>query len=450
MVRDQMDVDIHTHVSCIQANDRFPADDVSVSLKAVDSQTAPAADAKVESWYSCMQALWQETTCKELKVPYKYESVAALVVHWEGDSACEKESRELHSLFANDFNYKSRILSLSCENEPKRQLRHGLDSLVLKHDGPCRSNLLIVYYSGHGVATHGPGLIITGESDHDPAATWQGSAYPPQANWNEIEEEALRNTRADILSIIDCCSAGSIWKDGTHEERSWQVLAASRATCPTAGAGDKSFTRALIDCLKARLKSQPDELFTVNQLHDDIVKNRDDDRSVCRPRNRVNKRYIKLAPVDGADKIGVTPASHTKESASLTLRVSFRDKVDLTEEEVTKMARHIARGASNARLSISKIDWVEFQQHNPAPTTDFQRLCFGVIIVQRLWRRRKAQNNGKRMRHEDFDERERPQSPKRPRAGSRFASTQLQVDAFGHISPSPSNKSGRETPDLTL
>lgn len=58
--------------------------------------------------------------------------------------------QELHNLFENDFKFSSHVVALDVKTRPQSQLNHAVSSLVRFHDGPCRNNLLIVYYSGHG------------------------------------------------------------------------------------------------------------------------------------------------------------------------------------------------------------------------------------------------------------------------------------------------------------
>ncbi|KXT11777.1 hypothetical protein AC579_9234 [Pseudocercospora musae] len=72
------------------------------------------------------------------------------------------------------------------------------------------------------MAIPGQGLYTTGEERHDPEKPWRKSKFPAHASWNDAEED-LEESSADILTIIDSCSASSIWKDGGQEDRSWEV-----------------------------------------------------------------------------------------------------------------------------------------------------------------------------------------------------------------------------------
>lgn len=77
---------------------------------------------------------------------------------------------ELHELFQNDFNYESRVVTLDDRTRPQHQLNSEIADFVRKHDGPHRSNLLILYYSGHGYVRDPGGseehYVISGYERH--------------------------------------------------------------------------------------------------------------------------------------------------------------------------------------------------------------------------------------------------------------------------------------------
>jgi hypothetical protein len=201
----------------------------------------------------------------------------------------------------------------------------------------------------------------------------------------------LTGTSADILSIIDSCYAGAIWKNTTSEDRSWEVLAASNREDPAYAPGPKSFTRALIDSLRARLDSDPDQLFSVWQLHDDIMKRRNDERSVFRTRHGVNDRYIKLARLDKA-RSEEDPAVYTRERAYMTLRLSFVDRSVPSDDELKKLAMLVSQGAAKADLGIKKIDMIEFREQDGDRLAGLVQLFGAVRKAQRLYRGRMARN----------------------------------------------------------
>ncbi|KXT11778.1 hypothetical protein AC579_9234 [Pseudocercospora musae] len=130
MAQEQMEADIHAHVLFTKPDSKHAAQ---------RKETTDSDDSL---------AFWEESTCKELEVPYTYQNVAALIIHWakhlDEELECKEKSEELHQLFQTHINFKSKILELHNEKPPQRQLRHALDTLALDHDGTCRSNLLIV------------------------------------------------------------------------------------------------------------------------------------------------------------------------------------------------------------------------------------------------------------------------------------------------------------------
>lgn len=70
--------------------------------------------------------------------------------------------KELGDLFTDRFGFDSKILTLNDSKKPQIQLNRGITNFVYEHDGSCRTHLLIVYYTGHGVCADEEGLDITG------------------------------------------------------------------------------------------------------------------------------------------------------------------------------------------------------------------------------------------------------------------------------------------------
>lgn len=244
------------------------------------------------------------------------------------------------------------------------------------------------------------------KENYNPDKSAPGHGYSPHASWNEAEA-ILQDSSADVLTIIDSCSAGSIWKDAATKDRSWEVLAASNRWDPTAAPGPHSFTRALIDSLTARLDAHPDQLFSVFQLHDDIMKRRNDERSVFRTRHGLNQRYIKLAKLDvrSSHHDEEDLPAYTREAAFMTLRLSFGNRSHLPDEQLKNLARGISRAAAEAELGINKIDLVEFREiEGWCRLSSVVKLCSAVRKAQRLWRGRAARSELKRQRDEEVEE----------------------------------------------
>ncbi|KAL9101314.1 MAG: hypothetical protein Q9187_009259, partial [Circinaria calcarea] len=119
------------------------------------------------------------------------------------------------------------------------------------------SNLLIIYYGGHGQ------FNLQGNS------VWRANLRQDSAtvNWYSLQP-ILERSPCDIFLIFDCCYAASAARsapDGTTE-----LLAACGREYVTSPVCDYSFTRVLVEELSS-FGSNP---FTVAQLHTRLIKER--------------------------------------------------------------------------------------------------------------------------------------------------------------------------------
>lgn len=100
--------------------------------------------------------------------------------------------------------------------------------------------MLIVYYAGHGEADYQRGRSIwRANRDKDSASL----------NWSSLQP-LLENAVPPVLIILDCCFAANAARD-TTEGATKEILAACGRENPTLGVGERSFTSALIEELKA-------------------------------------------------------------------------------------------------------------------------------------------------------------------------------------------------------
>lgn len=116
---------------------------------------------------------------------------------------------------------------------------------VRDEDGAGR--LLIVYYAGHGRA--GPRGTLLSPPDED-----DGTPRGIDIEWIDLEP-ALRAAVADVLVVLDCCSAGSmrrppIFTDKRTHPGKFQYIAACQASQKTYNSGELGFTTAMIYALK--------------------------------------------------------------------------------------------------------------------------------------------------------------------------------------------------------
>ncbi|KAK5120563.1 hypothetical protein LTR85_006219 [Meristemomyces frigidus] len=364
----------------------------------------PNQDCQVKAEHPQMQALWDNTVGKELAIPYKYRVAAVLIVRWadylDRDLKCGAEVDDLTTLFTQQFKFECSVLTLDDKRSPQLQLRNGIDSLVLKYDGSCRSTLLIVYYTGHGVGRDDDGLDITGV--REPGVSAIAPKFEARANWNEAED-SLHNAEADVLTILDCCCAGAVMKGSMEDIRTFEVLAATGRKSPTEPPGKRSFTRAMIAALQDQLGKPEQAPFTTLALNEEIMRRRSSHRSHLFRQPASSHRLIKIAPLQNDDHT-VSPTS-AQEASYLTVRFSFKDATTLKSDQVVRLAKEVSQSAANSELGINRIDWVDFQQNKYGDRwPDFVRLLRAVKHVQRRWRALVLIRTQKRKRgREDHD-----------------------------------------------
>lgn len=215
--------------------------------------------------------------------------------------------------------------------------------------------------------------------------------FEPRASWRPVEKYLVDHARADVLTILDTCSAGSAVKGSSGDAKVYEVLAAAGRESPTSAPGDRSYTRAMIDALKAHLaKSEPAPMTTFD-LHQAIMRRRKCHASQLFSRNGHTHRFVKLAPLEKhpRPRVSTTPP---RASFSLTLRFVFADSPTLTAEQAENLARALARGVAHPDiadngLQAKAIDWVDFQPSEDTDATgDLRRLQEAVRKVQQMWR----------------------------------------------------------------
>lgn len=81
---------------------------------------------------------------------FPYNRVSALILYWTEDDfqpPCEEEAREIRDLFCDDFGYETIVFTIPSQNS-RNALEKAVVDFKYTYDDP--SNLMIVYYSGHG------------------------------------------------------------------------------------------------------------------------------------------------------------------------------------------------------------------------------------------------------------------------------------------------------------
>lgn len=77
-------------------------------------------------------------------------------------NASLQQVEELNKLFKGNFHFHSTVLRLDTTSRPQQQLNCAIAELVRHWDGPSRTHLLIVYYSGHGIGRPDGDLELAG------------------------------------------------------------------------------------------------------------------------------------------------------------------------------------------------------------------------------------------------------------------------------------------------
>jgi hypothetical protein len=213
--------------------------------------------------------------------------------------------------------------------------------------------------------------LTSSSSDADESAYLMGEAsYEARAEWTRAERP-LDDADADVLIILDCCSAANIIKKGGPAiHRCHELFAAvgrnKRANRP----GDESFTRHFIDALKEQLHANDRQPFTTFELHDAIVRRKQDFQSSLTHRHGGTRtgRHISLAPLDQLEEdVRLPPAifRRTGNTATLDLRLVFRTDSMLEDQQIDELATKLSQAAKtandNSNMGLQSIEWVEYQ-----------------------------------------------------------------------------------------
>jgi hypothetical protein len=88
------------------------------------------------------------------------------------------------------------------KGKPQLQLKSRVSKFIEDHDGP--KNLLIVYYTGHGVYKDAENYLQLAACTNP--VNGKGFHKDAHANWDKVEE-ILRSddNDGDVLTILDTC-----------------------------------------------------------------------------------------------------------------------------------------------------------------------------------------------------------------------------------------------------
>lgn len=168
------------------------------------------------------------------------------------------------------YGFATRLERIDLQTHPQVQAAKHVADLVFERDDP--EHLLIVYYSGHGLASANGRLLLHCNRQKD------DNSREMYIDWTQVEV-SLGKARADVLVILDCCYAGALQsarQSSRSSRRKFQYIAACRADQLTTSAGKDSFSRAIIEAFES-LATKPG--FTTSELvrtltaHEDFPRN---------------------------------------------------------------------------------------------------------------------------------------------------------------------------------
>lgn len=251
-----------------------------------------------------------------------------------------------------------------------------ISAFVETHDGP--NNLMIVYYTGHGVYREDAKHLELRGSINPRKRGFQNDA---RANWNKAEESLISDDiEGDVLTILDTCYSSNLQKSGKEDTRTFELLSACAFDTTTASPGPNSFTRALIDALKELQNEYKDRSFTTFHLNQRILLNpkRRDTPSQLWFRLQHHERHIRLAPLKSEKERLRKPSLRRPPRGYLTLRFALRDDM-LNQQQIEFLTKNLSNAFNNKSLiGLHRIDWLGLK---PARTTHFGRAALAMFAI---------------------------------------------------------------------
>ncbi|KAF2125114.1 hypothetical protein P153DRAFT_434790 [Dothidotthia symphoricarpi CBS 119687] len=307
----------------------------------------------------------------ELDIPNGYAKVVVLIIRWDDEiddfkEGHDKEIRRLRRVLQDDFRFEvSPEVRLGTTKNPQNTLNSAIASHMDKHDG--QNNLLVVYYTGHGLLrgpVNGNGRLELSATSNAHRAT--NGQYSATAYWDLAERPLLDpSTEADVLVLLDCCFAGNSHKSTTDDRRTYELLAACPRDGTTRAPGPDSFTTRLLDSLEGLLANGKGLHFLTTKLKNEINKPGEISSELYDRLDNHNGRHVQLAPLGertaAEDK---TLLSRPREQAGIKLRFSLRES-ELSKNQIEKFAQELVKACKEANMPIRQIDWIKMKQQRP-------------------------------------------------------------------------------------
>lgn len=196
-----------------------------------------------------------------------YNRVHALLISWgdNDDLGTKTEVDRLKEIFESKtkYNFTAEHYEIPPERSKQRLERHCVN---VREDHCClASDLLIVYYGGHGIFKLNKSIWHAWKVKPSTATTERESS--PELDWTEAQR-SLMTADGDVLFILDCCYA-TFTSKVEPEGGSKELLAATSFKQKATGVGDNSFTTAFVRELE-NTKLLP---YTAIQIHERLLNN---------------------------------------------------------------------------------------------------------------------------------------------------------------------------------
>src|SRR6185437_15769597 len=114
-------------------------------------------------------------------------------------SYCVRDAQSMEPLLAKhangDPNFECKLITSPGQNITRAFLKQSLEELF---SGP-RRDLVLFYFSGHGIITNEGGYLVTQDA----------KAYDEGLGMTEVITMANNSNVAEIIFILDCCHSGA-------------------------------------------------------------------------------------------------------------------------------------------------------------------------------------------------------------------------------------------------
>lgn len=303
---------------------------------------------------------------------------------------CNTQARELDALFRDSFNYTTTIVELNVGKKPQHQLDSYVSDFICRHDGP--DNLLIVYYTGHGVFNEARKCLeLTGSLASNALLHDRALGRNARATWNKAED-LLRHedVEGDVLTILDTCYSSNFVKSTKDGHKRFELLSACAIDQTTEAPGKNSYTRALIDALKELLNEDGEGPISTFRLYQRVNMDprRKDTPSQIWSRGKSahhSEQHIFLAPLKLAKPHALHPPGwRSKPKGYLTLRFGLRDPT-LNQQQIEFMTKALSKAFANkALMGLRKIEWVDME--SAPPISQFEHIA-SIVRVVAQWKK---------------------------------------------------------------